>query len=1051
MKYVVLVLVLVLTSAVLGEAVPIQSSQSKKTASAAKPKPTATRKSTSAKTVATAKPRTTEVKPAPQPEPTPVPLTEKEQFDKASAHELAADRVAALEKFLADFPASEHRPAAIDLLVSSRILIAEEMLLSGDAAGAVVVFRRVIEDAPQPVPAELFSESIARIPMTLFRRGQRAAAGELAALIESKVESDANQLVELANFYLTTENGAEAMRVAAKAMAKDPASPAVHRTLALTHRINFDLELAADSYARALELDPKSVAAKRGLAEMKRALGRSEEAIVLYRELVAASESDVTSRTGLVLSLFDAGKRTEAEAEMARMLEANPGNIILLSGAAYWYASRGIGDKAVELAKKAIEREPRYIWSHIALARGLMAQGKPVAAEQALWKARSYGNFPTLEYEIASARIAAGFFQHAAEDLAKQFSVTPSGVKTRLGGRLAREEKSFAELLAPERRASIFAPAGADTAESGEILRALLDLGQKLQAPEPNEAEIAAAVDAFTKGSDKMKLHRQLYAASVLLERKIALGKVIELTKAATGNTDPALEVADPVAAVLANELYEPRTVAFKRNDFLLVPEVPRPTLSAILRGRIEEIAGWTLYQQNNYPDAVVRLRRAITVIPPDSAWWRSSLWRLGAALAADGKDAEALEAYINSYKTDKPDFGKYAIVEALYKKVHGSVDGLEEKIGADHVATLRTVPDLEPGPTPAAAETPTTGTTAETAAANDRPASAPETKPDTVPTEIAKPDKAPADQPVQMEKAADQQPADTPTVEKPVEPSPVKKDIDEVSKDTKQAEATEVKKDAGEVMQDPAAEKVVEAPQVKKDAGEVDQAPPAPEKTGEPPKEVKDAEPGKEPPVERKDPSDSKTDDAPTTNATEVKPAESKPADNKTADEPTDASIAINKTPLNDTAKPAAGENKNPKPLFEPIIITIPDSRPRRVKTTNESTASATDKPTTDAEKPVEEAPPPCSIVVSQETISLINNGGTLGILVNLEGPGDIKTLTARSSSVKDIEVLAEPEIGGIPDRRFYVIRSISQSVGVYTVTFAAPCGKKEVIVTVR
>src|SRR4029434_8825028 len=107
-------------------------------------------------------------------------------------------------------------------------------------------------------------------------------------------------------------------------------------------------------------------------------------------------------------------------------LEKTP-SVVLLAGAAYWYASKGLGDKAVEFAKKALDREPRYIWSHIALARGLMSQGKPVEAEQVLIKARKYGNFPTLEYEIASARLAAGFFREAAEDLQRQFAVEAGG------------------------------------------------------------------------------------------------------------------------------------------------------------------------------------------------------------------------------------------------------------------------------------------------------------------------------------------------------------------------------------------------------------------------------------------------------------------------------------------------------------------------------------------------------------------------------------------------------------------------------------------------
>ena len=159
------------------------------------------------------KPKTsTARKPAvakPKPAPTPTPLSEKEQFEKASAHELAADRVAALEQFLTAFPESQDRAAAADLMASSRALIAEEKLLLGDVVEAVRLFKLVVTEAPQPIPAELFNESIAKVPATLFRHGQRSAAFEMAALIEGKVESNTAQLVELANFYIGIEDGAE--------------------------------------------------------------------------------------------------------------------------------------------------------------------------------------------------------------------------------------------------------------------------------------------------------------------------------------------------------------------------------------------------------------------------------------------------------------------------------------------------------------------------------------------------------------------------------------------------------------------------------------------------------------------------------------------------------------------------------------------------------------------------------------------------------------------------------------------------------------------------
>ena len=94
---------------------------------------------------------------------------------------------------------------------------------------------------------------------------------------------------------------------------------------------------------------------------------------------------------------------------------------------------------------------------------------------------------------------------------------------------------------------------------------------------------------------------------------------------------------------------------------------------------------------------------------------------------------------------------------------------------------------------------------------------------------------------------------------------------------------------------------------------------------------------------------------------------------------------------------------------------------------------------------------PAPCTIEFSQDSISLINDGGSVGILVTLNGASDIKNLTAASSSAKDVSVSAEPEIAGFPNRRFYVIKSVSTSLGMYQVTFAAPCGKKDLIVSVR
>ena len=295
--------------------------------------------------------------------------------------------------------------------------MADESLSAGDSVNAVRLFKLAIDNAPKPYSDRLFAEVIATVPANLYWRGFKTEGIELARLIEDQVATDVNKLLLLSTFYLGTENGEEAKRVAEAAIKLDEKNAASHQTLATAQRLNFNLDAAAAAFARAVELDPESTIAKRSLADMKRATGKADEAEKIYRDILTVNEKENQARTGLVLALFDQGKRAEAEVEMAKALEEAPGNVVLLGGVAYWYAANKVADKAVEFARSAIEKEPRYIWSHIALGRGLMLQNKPVEAEQVLVSARKYGNFPTIQYEIASARLAAGFFREAAEEL----------------------------------------------------------------------------------------------------------------------------------------------------------------------------------------------------------------------------------------------------------------------------------------------------------------------------------------------------------------------------------------------------------------------------------------------------------------------------------------------------------------------------------------------------------------------------------------------------------------------------------------------------------
>lgn len=608
---------------------------------------------------------------------------EKEEFDKAAAVADPSERIKSLDKFIASYPKSAEKINAQELIIVSRAQLGDAKLKNNEAEAGVNFFKLAVKDAPQPVSDKLFNEILVQIPSNLFFRGQSQAAFEAARTIESKISGNPNQLLGLATFYLGIENGAEAARLADLAITLDPRLSAAYQTLGIANRLDFRLDESAAAYQKAAELDESSAAAKRSLAEMKRAVGKPDEAVALYRELLAKTPTDAAAQTGLTLALFDDEKQPEAEAEMQKALAQNANNLPLLVGAAYWYAAHGNGSKAVELAGRAAAFEPRFVWARIALARGYMQQKRPLDAERELLAARQYGNFPTLTYELAAARLQAGFFREAAEALKTDFTVKDDVLTVKLGGRVEKSAKNFIELLTPERRAAIFEPLAADSPENAERLKSLLALTQAIDAPAADDRAISQAADAFIGGGDQMTLHRQLFVARQLLEKRKNIPKAAEIAQSAVGRSDAALDVPNASAAVLADALYDLRYAAALKNSVVVVPEIPRPTLSAILRGEIEEMLGWTAYQQNSPNDAVIHLKRAVSVLPVNSSFWRSSLWRLGSAYQAQGDDKQALESYLKSYPNDASSAAKYVIIEALYKKLNdGKTDGLEAQIG---------------------------------------------------------------------------------------------------------------------------------------------------------------------------------------------------------------------------------------------------------------------------------------------------------------------------------------------------------------------------------
>ncbi|MEP6708228.1 MAG: TPM domain-containing protein, partial [Pyrinomonadaceae bacterium] len=594
-------------------------------------------------------------------------------------------RLDALKSFMDTHPRSTARPRAAELIVVARAALGDQKLQAGDVAGGLEQFRLAVAESPAEMSDKLYSDVVSRFPLNLMIRGQRTAALESARSIEALVRVNPKRLLALASFYLAIEDVGEATRLAEFAVKLAPELPAAHQALGSARHIGLRLDEAAVEYARALELDPKSAPARRSLADLKRAAGNPQEALALYREQLQADPKDSAARTGLILSLFDLGKKDEAEAELASALKEDEQNVPLLTGAAYWLTAHNEVTRGLELAQKAVQIEPRYTWAQIAMARALVANKRPLEAERALRFVRQYGRFPTLDYELASVLGSMGLYEEAAAELARSFTLRNGEIETKLAGRLIARAATFTELLAPERRASIFQATSVDTESNAKILKSLLNFAGAIDGASVaggNQAVVVAAGQEFAAGEDPMRTYRQIFVASRLLKKGIALPTVIELSDAAMQGVEAALDTPAATVAVQADDLLDIRASAIAAGGTPPVPDAPRTALSALLRGRIEDLTGWTLFNQEKIEDAVKHLRLAVGVLPEQTPLWRAALWHLGAALEADGKPQQALLYYMKSYVTGLPDPIRRPIIESLYRKVNGSLEGLDEKIG---------------------------------------------------------------------------------------------------------------------------------------------------------------------------------------------------------------------------------------------------------------------------------------------------------------------------------------------------------------------------------
>lgn len=413
-------------------------------------------------------------------------LAERAELDKA----LTADtdtRVSLLEKFIADHPQSLLVEQAREALVRSHATVGEVGLKNGDPKAASVAFARALEAAGDKISDRLFTKVIWQMPVVMASAGFRSDSIELMKSFEPRFAAEASRLIQIGYFYVSIQSPPDAVRVLERAVAVAPEDHRAHNTLGTAYVISLRLDDAANAFSKAIELNPKEEFAYASLANLRRAFGNSTEAVELYKKQLEIKPDDPEAYGNLAVAYLLNDDDAAAAQALGQALSLMPNNFRLYTTLAYYYVSRGMFDKAREMADLSMRYEPRFAWTHIVRGNVLLGQKKYNEAIQALNEAQGYGDFPTLHFELAKAHMVNDQYEQALEQLHAAFDVTDDGqFETRLGDVLDLRSSKLELLLERERRAVLFMPIQPTTETQYRLAESLVRIGHFLElVPDP--------------------------------------------------------------------------------------------------------------------------------------------------------------------------------------------------------------------------------------------------------------------------------------------------------------------------------------------------------------------------------------------------------------------------------------------------------------------------------------------------------------------------------------------------------------------------------------
>jgi tetratricopeptide (TPR) repeat protein len=644
----------------------------------------------------------------------PLPQSARELIDLAQAATSSKERINLLERALALRPDPPLDGQVRELLIREYALRGEQYLREANPQLAAKDFKAVFRLIPDPITDRSFGQYIFPLPVAMNAFGYRVESVDLMKSFESRFAANPNRLSQVGFFYIQIEAPLEAVRVMESVTQLAPTDSHAHNGLGTAFLINLRLEEAAAEFERAIELNPSDEFANLNLANVYRATGDNERAITYYRKQIRNKPGDAEAHGGLALSLLARGRDEEAEAEIKRATDLAPGDYRFLTQLAYYYTARRKPGLARPLVERAARVDPRYAWAHITKANIDLLESKYGDALSTLIAAQVHGTFPTLAFELAKTLMALDGYDQALEIMGRAFDITDEGeFETMLGGVVKARSPRLDLLLERERQASLLLNEHPTTTLQYRLAEALgrIDHYTKMavkarkasEAPTARRRGKAAGQPAEDlKGASRPRRTREETSSTAELTagRDAGLAGIPELFHAINSFTTlddgrqafrlvwVSRKLTETGVALDAAEQLARRAIAMAdtatgpEGSMRDAPLLDREGRRAVFLGRAYDALGWALLKNGNTRGAIDYLSKSVDIYP-ESQEKRSVTWHLAVALEQAGDERRALDLYISSYEAAMPSSGvRRSHIESLYKKLNGSLAGLNEKLG---------------------------------------------------------------------------------------------------------------------------------------------------------------------------------------------------------------------------------------------------------------------------------------------------------------------------------------------------------------------------------